>query len=93
MTYSCDMFLSTEFLREEVVVLLAAQFITLFNQTALEVSTHTSHLLIYVYIYALVRQIYLNHPTVHSNKTFLYVCRLLRNQTHEPMLYMSCSTS
>lgn len=28
---------SAEFLREEVVVLLAAQFITLFNQTALEV--------------------------------------------------------
>lgn len=28
----------TEFLREEVVVLLTAQFITLFNQTALEVS-------------------------------------------------------
>lgn len=27
-----------EFLREEVVVLLTAQFITLFNQTALEVS-------------------------------------------------------
>lgn len=27
----------TEFLREEVVVLLAGQFITLFNQTALEV--------------------------------------------------------
>lgn len=27
----------TEFLREEVVVLLTAQFITLFNQTALEV--------------------------------------------------------
>lgn len=29
--------LSVEFLREEVIVLLAAQFITLFNQTALEV--------------------------------------------------------
>lgn len=28
---------SVEFLREEVIVLLAAQFITLFNQTALEV--------------------------------------------------------
>lgn len=31
------LFVSVEFLREEVVVLLAAQFITLFNQTALEV--------------------------------------------------------
>ncbi len=31
------LFVSVEYLREEVVVLLAAQFITLFNQTALEV--------------------------------------------------------
>uniref|UniRef100_A0A672PVY5 Major facilitator superfamily domain-containing protein 8-like n=1 Tax=Sinocyclocheilus grahami TaxID=75366 RepID=A0A672PVY5_SINGR len=31
-----SLFLSVEFLREEVVVLLTAQFITLFNQTALE---------------------------------------------------------
>lgn len=30
----------TEFLREEVVVLLTAQFITLFNQTALEVRSN-----------------------------------------------------
>lgn len=30
-----------EFLREEVVVLLTAQFITLFNQTALEVRDTT----------------------------------------------------
>uniref|UniRef100_A0A672K1N9 Major facilitator superfamily (MFS) profile domain-containing protein n=1 Tax=Sinocyclocheilus grahami TaxID=75366 RepID=A0A672K1N9_SINGR len=33
-----SLFLLSEFLREEVVVLLAAQFITLFNQTALEVN-------------------------------------------------------
>ncbi|TDH08620.1 hypothetical protein EPR50_G00100070 [Perca flavescens] len=33
---SLKTFISREFLREEVVVLLAAQFITLFNQTALE---------------------------------------------------------
>lgn len=35
------LFLATEFLREEVVVLLTAQFITLFNQTALEVRAAT----------------------------------------------------
>lgn len=34
-------FHSAEFLREEVVVLLTAQFITLFNQTALEVRAAT----------------------------------------------------
>lgn len=33
----CFSLLASEFLREEVVVLLTAQFITLFNQTALEV--------------------------------------------------------
>lgn len=33
---------SSEFLREEVIVLLTAQFITLFNQTALEVRMHPS---------------------------------------------------
>lgn len=36
-TSVCFSLLATEFLREEVVVLLTAQFITLFNQTALEV--------------------------------------------------------
>ena len=38
--YLC-VFHSAEFLREEVVVLLTAQFITLFNQTALEVRAVT----------------------------------------------------
>lgn len=38
---SLSVFHSAEFLREEVVVLLTAQFITLFNQTALEVRAAT----------------------------------------------------
>lgn len=40
-TISLSVFHTTEFLREEVVVLLTAQFITLFNQTALEVRAAT----------------------------------------------------
>lgn len=38
---TCFGFFVSEFLREEVIVLLAAQFVTFFNQTALEVQIET----------------------------------------------------